>query len=609
MDYNVTGADDVPKDDKRRNVSLGDLSTSADPGSSISDLDGVVDDIGDLGQVVDLNERYDIQGELGHGGMGRVFKAHDRRLKRTVAIKRLKAEISSSRKALQRFLTEAQAIAGLNHFHIVQIHDFGQDAEGPFLILEFVDGPTLAERLKDGPLDVDTAVNLTGQLCEALTLAHHRGVIHRDIKPANVLITSGDQVKLTDFGLARLEQSDHSSHTQTGVVLGTVDYMPPEQRTDASSADARSDLWSLGATLYQMLTGHSPKVIRLDLVPDVLRNVVTRVLEEDPNQRFTTAIELHDALRDAVAPGFMPSTSVGDLNEGQCADCGTVNTLTAKFCKGCGASLQVQCLDCELPLVIWDRFCSECGGDQRELLTTRQSEVEAVRDRADSMRREHQYEAAISLARETAEAVNPRLREYVDWIDEFVRETEHESEQQITRRDAMLAEAQQFMQEFRFDDAIRVLGSIPNGLQTGDIRNLVGVAGRLNGEREQLKEDIRIAIKSRHVDGLLPKVQRYLELQPNNASAKNLCQRLKARRQKGEGRRNVLLERARTHFDKYEDDKAISVLAQIPIGYRDDRVATMIDAVQVRCSRADALETRFGSMNKIAPTGAGFEDL
>ena len=262
--------DAAPSEDEKPqylvNKSIGDQSTAGDLGSSISDLhDSDVAAEPDI-EITDLSARYEIEEVIGRGGMGEVLKARDKRLNRTVAIKRIRGEKAGSRTAIVRFLAEAQSIAALNHFNIVQIYDYGRDKDGPFLILEYVDGPSLAEELESGPLELTDAVEITCRLCDALSMSHERGIIHRDIKPANILLTADGEPKLTDFGLARQQESDKGL-TSAGAILGTLDFMSPEQRRDATQTDARSDLWSLAATLYQMVTGELPRVIDLEEVP------------------------------------------------------------------------------------------------------------------------------------------------------------------------------------------------------------------------------------------------------------------------------------------------------------------------------------------------------
>ena len=194
--------------------SLGDQSTAGDIGSSVSDLDDLGVGLDDDLEIVDLEARYEIRDTLGRGGMGEVFRAADRRLGRDVAIKRLRDELGASRQAAERFLTEAKSIAALNHFNIVQIFDYGRASDGPFIVMEYVGGGSLAETLAEGRLEQTTAVELIDQLCQALTVTHAQGVIHRDIKPANVLMTRDGVPKLTDFGLARQESVDGGHHDE-----------------------------------------------------------------------------------------------------------------------------------------------------------------------------------------------------------------------------------------------------------------------------------------------------------------------------------------------------------------------------------------------------------
>ena len=170
--------------------SLGDQSTFGGGASSMAELDGLVGGADLEMEIVDLAARYTTEGTLGKGGMGEVLLATDTRLNRKVAIKRVLGKMARSQTALSRFSTEARSIAALNHSNIVQIHDYGRDEDGPFLIMEYVDGGSLLEKCKEGALELEEAVELTCQLCDGLGTAHEAGIIHRDIKPANVLLTN-----------------------------------------------------------------------------------------------------------------------------------------------------------------------------------------------------------------------------------------------------------------------------------------------------------------------------------------------------------------------------------------------------------------------------------
>jgi serine/threonine protein kinase len=349
--------------------------------------------VGD-GEIVDLAARYTIEGTLGQGGMGAVLLATDTRLGRKVAIKRILGEAARSQTATQRFLTEAKAIAALNHPNVVQIHDYGQAKDGPFLIMEYVDGGSLAERCKAAALPLEEAVDLAYQLCNGLGKAHDAGIIHRDIKPANVLLSADGVPKLTDFGLAKAEASDHGQ-TMTGAVLGTLDFMPPEQRRDAAEVDERSDLWSLAATVYQMVTGRSPKVIRLHELPPGLQAVMAKALEESKEDRFQSARDFRDALRASLTAA---EPTVADLGEGQCPACGVKNDSSRRFCRGCGESLEAPCLSCAKPMPWWEEICGQCGAKQEPLLTGRREVMAERQASAETLLNEFAFDEAATIA-------------------------------------------------------------------------------------------------------------------------------------------------------------------------------------------------------------------
>ncbi|MDA1252754.1 MAG: protein kinase, partial [Planctomycetota bacterium] len=289
-------------------------------------------------EVVDLSARYTIEGVLGKGGMGEVLLATDTRLGRKVAIKRMLGDAANSRTAVSRFLTEAKSIAALNHPNIVQIYDYGRASDGPFLIMEFVKGSSLLDKCREGAIPLDEAIELTCQLCDGLGKAHEANIIHRDIKPANILLTNDGVPKLTDFGLAKDETTD-SGLSVAGAVLGTLDFMPPEQRKDAALTDARSDLWSLAATLYQMVSGEPPRVIDLDEVPQQLRTTLSKALKTKLDARYQTAGEFKDALQATTRTASQPiQEPAAELGAGECPECHTRNESNRKFCSECAAA-------------------------------------------------------------------------------------------------------------------------------------------------------------------------------------------------------------------------------------------------------------------------------
>jgi serine/threonine-protein kinase len=215
---------------------------------------------------------HEIIALLGKGGMGEVYRARDTKLKREVAIKILPDEFSRDADRVSRFQREAEVLASLNHPNIAAIYDLQEANNTRFLVLELVDGETLADRIARGPIPVEEALDIAKHICEALDAAHEKGIIHRDLKPANVKITPDGQVKVLDFGLAKAMENTPPntalsnsptmlSGTMGGMILGTAAYMSPEQAS-GKVVDKRTDIWSFGVVLYEMLTGNSPSAVK-----------------------------------------------------------------------------------------------------------------------------------------------------------------------------------------------------------------------------------------------------------------------------------------------------------------------------------------------------------
>ncbi len=279
-----------------------------------------------------LASAYELDREIGRGGMGIVYRARDRRLKRHVAIKLLPPELAYRSEIRSRFLREAETAAQLSHPHIVPIYAVDEVDGLVYFAMACVDGDNLGKRIHDrGPLPVDDARRILAEVADALAYAHARGVVHRDIKPDNILLdTDEDRALVTDFGIARaiIEGSD-ARLTATGMAIGTPAYMSPEQSAGDREIDGRSDLYSLGVVAYQMLAGELPfqatstpamlvkhlserpvpiQQRRPDVPPD-LATIVMRLLEKEPGQRFTGAAELESVLRGApVAPASFATT-------------------------------------------------------------------------------------------------------------------------------------------------------------------------------------------------------------------------------------------------------------------------------------------------------------
>ena len=210
-----------------------------------------------------VGSRYELGELIGYGGMAEVHRGRDIRLGRDVAIKLLRADLARDPSFLHRFRREAQAAAGLNHPSIVSVYDTGEDigpdgTPQPYIVMEFIEGRTLREVLKtEGHLPDRRAMEITADVCGALDFSHRSGIVHRDIKPANVMITQAGAVKVMDFGIARAVADNAATVTQTAHVIGTAQYLSPEQAR-GESVDARSDVYSTGCLLYELVTGSPP---------------------------------------------------------------------------------------------------------------------------------------------------------------------------------------------------------------------------------------------------------------------------------------------------------------------------------------------------------------
>jgi serine/threonine protein kinase len=269
-----------------------------------------------------IADKYKIIDEVGHGGMGVVYKAEDLKLKRCVALKFLPPHLMGSPELRERFLVEAQAAAALTHPNICVIHEVGESEERPYIAMEYVEGETLRDKIKQGPLKPEQALDYAVQVAAGLGEAHAKGIIHRDVKSANIMVTEKGQAKVMDFGLAKLRGG--SSITKSQTTMGTVSYMSPEQAR-GDDLDGRTDLWSLGVVLYEMLTGEMPfkgdrdqTVIHAILhrapkppsktmagLTAGLDAIVLRALAKKAADRYQTMEEFREDL-EAVAEGLKP---------------------------------------------------------------------------------------------------------------------------------------------------------------------------------------------------------------------------------------------------------------------------------------------------------------
>ncbi|HID63482.1 MAG TPA: serine/threonine protein kinase, partial [Anaerolineae bacterium] len=318
--------------------------------------------------------QYELMELIGKGGMARVYKSIQPALERYVAVKLLHPSVAADEEFLTRFQREAKAAASLRHPHIVQIFDFGHQAELYYMVMELIDGPTLRDELQrlkalDETLPFSEVQRIIGEVSEALDYAHDRGIIHRDVKPANILLTPERQAVLSDFGLAFMIEGPRQ--TITGFV-GTPEYMSPEQG-QGLAVDGRTDVYSLGVVLYEMLTGQVPFTSKTPMaivmkhiseplpsprsvnpgIPEGVEQVLLKAMSKDPQDRYGRAGELSRALVGAfeaaavveappaipVIPEEVPEV-VEEPEAGlRCAQCGAGLSPDMRFCSVCGAPI------------------------------------------------------------------------------------------------------------------------------------------------------------------------------------------------------------------------------------------------------------------------------
>ena len=290
---------------------------------------------------------YEILSQLGEGGMGEVYRARDTRLGRVVALKVLASQLRSDVARRQRFEREARSISSLSHPHICTLYDVGCQDSVDYLVMEYIEGETLAERLKKGPLGLEQVLKCSIELAGALDKAHRHGVVHRDLKPGNVMLTKSG-AKLLDFGLAKsgralLASGAANSTTATvdraitgeGTIAGTLQYMAPEQ-LEGKEADVRSDIFALGALIYEMSTGRRafegksqasviaaileqdpPPISTLQpMAPAVFDRVIKKCLAKDSDDRWQTARDLRDEL-EWISEGWLAYSYTGGVNGAQ----------------------------------------------------------------------------------------------------------------------------------------------------------------------------------------------------------------------------------------------------------------------------------------------------
>ena len=280
--------------------------------------------------------RYQTIKEVGRGSMGMVYEAHDPQIDRIVAVKVLRKDRMDTESSVKRFHKEAKVIGRLSHPHIVTIYDVGEEQGTIYIAMEFLTGRSLDELVKENPLPMEEVVKYGIQIAETLDYAHQMGVVHRDIKPSNIVVHTNGWIKITDFGIAHIDDSSATLQTQAGDILGTPSYMSPEQVL-GKPIDGRCDIFSLGAILYELSTGKRPfggkgknlatvfnEIINFTPedpfieplpIPQKLSGIIMKALQKEPEKRFQTGSELAEALKECLKESKPPTAIIPHIEK------------------------------------------------------------------------------------------------------------------------------------------------------------------------------------------------------------------------------------------------------------------------------------------------------
>lgn len=416
-----------------------------------------------------LEDFFAIKSKVGDGGMGVVYLAKDIRLNRYVAIKRLKPQFLVDSQIRKRFLHEAKAVASLNNANIVHIYFIGEDNDGPYFVMEYIEGavadpehpnqPNPPQTLEqyiatNGVMSVEEAIDFMAKIGGAVAAAHASGVIHRDLKPTNILIDISHFPKIVDFGLARITHVDiaPSSLTVKGDKFISLGYGAPEQEQDASTTDERADIYGLGAILYYILTGKNPRFFREDDIAEKIRPVIVKALATNREQRWSTVEAFIAALIQCKSASHNDHPTV--KTTWRCKWCDTINPLATRYCGSCGWDGGTVCPECGAPNHFGVMFCSACGANCKEY-----ERVQLALDEARSALATAQYESVLINNSKPLnfDPIGPNGRKLIDELNQIYTEAKkkHERRKELAEIISMeinaenYERAERFIKEFR----------------------------------------------------------------------------------------------------------------------------------------------------------------
>ena len=512
--------------------------------------DDIVDDEAQAVHPFAIPGRYTVFEEIGRGGMGRVCRAMDNRLEIPVAIKMLFGASHEIRDGIARFMREGRLIAALNHANIIRVYDIDETLAGHYIVMEFVEGRSIAERLEqDGKFELSEALRLAIEVGRGLAYAHKRGVVHRDVKPGNILVTADGTPKLLDFGLARVTSAD--TITRTGTFMGTLLYAAPEQKIDAGHVDHRADIYSLAATLYEMITGQPPTTVRDTALAPHVAPAVLRALERDPDDRYQSMTEFIDDLR-RVQRGS--AVTVENVDEALlCPNCRRHNREHARFCEWCGGGLFDACPNCGEEYRGGMRFCPKCGVNIRSF-----ARVQDYVLQGQLALREHSYARALRAA-EAALELDPESAE--------ARELKTTVEERLARLSDHLTQAEKLLRESHYEDAEEHLRAIVQLNPTAEkaAKTLAALPDKIKWRDFRTALDAgRKALAGKDYAETVRRAEAALAARPESARAAQLKAIAEAKLEEARRRRvQTLLAEAQQALGKKEFERAMQLSDEV----------------------------------------------